>query len=87
MNNDNIGFIISNLIFKPIGYSIRGLYHMIRHPIKSILDIIISMIIIMVWYGRLKITQGSYVNWIDLVIVIAFIAFMARTGKKGSIVG
>lgn len=78
---------MSNLIFKPLGYSILGLYFMIRHPIKSMLNIIISFIILMVWYGRLKATQGSYVNWVDIVITITFIAFMARTGKKGSIVG
>lgn len=86
-HDDNIGFIMSNLIFKPLGYSILGLYFMIRHPIKSMLNIIISFIILMAWYGRLKATQGTIINWVDIVIVIIFVSFMARTGKKGSIVG
>lgn len=86
-DDDNIGFLMCNLVLKPLGYSLLGLFHVITHPIKCVLDIIIIIIIIMIWYGRLKITQGCYADWKDLIIFIVFIKFLAHVGEKGSIVG
>lgn len=47
--DDNIGFLMHNLILKPLGYSILGVFHLLIHPIKCILDIIIIMTIILIW--------------------------------------
>jgi hypothetical protein len=81
--NDDIGWIIGGII-KTFGYSFIGIFNILLHPIKFILNIIILIIIgFLIWQ---RINNRCVVNWIDLILLISFFKLLGYTGEKGSLV-